>query len=269
MKIDSMPLQTSRWTPFLTLVRREVHRFLKVWAQTVLTPLVSSSLYFLIFGVSLGKNIQLMGGVPYLSFLIPGLVVLGCFNNAFQNSSSSIATARFGGELEDFKVAPLTNQQLIWAFCIGGLIRGLTVATVTFVVGEAFHYLVLGELQSFAQFHFFILFLCIGGLSFAALGVTVAFWAKTFDQLSAVSGFILVPLLYLGGVFFSIESLHPFWQTVAKFNPLLYLTNGARYGLIGASDLNVWHCLIVGILALILTHALAYRTLKKASFARW
>lgn len=256
-------------SPFVTLFEREIRRFLKVWAQTLLTPLISSSLYFLIFGISLGKNIQVMGDIPYLSFLIPGLVVLGCYNNAFQNSSSSVATSRFGGELEDFKIAPITTMNIIAAMSLGGLIRGSAVGLITLLVGEVFHFAVLDQVLGAAHPFFFLIFVCLGGLSFAALGITVSFWAKTFDQLSAISGFILVPLLYLGGVFFSIENLHPFWKTVAQFNPLLYLTNGARYGLLGTSDLDVWKCLFVGIAALVGTHMLAFRTLKRASFVRW
>jgi ABC-2 type transport system permease protein len=258
-----------RWIPFITLLKREVDRFFKVIVQTVITPFINSSLYLLIFGVSLGKSIQTNGQYNYLAFLIPGLVMMGCLNNAFQNSSSSVVTAKIGGDLEDFRVSALSNQQMIWAFSLGGLLRGFIVGFITFFIGEIFYKVTQGEFLGVVHPFLLIVFLALGSLTFAKLGICIAFWAKTFDQLSAVSGFILVPLTYLGGVFFSVSMLHPFWQAVSRLNPLLYFINGVRFSVLGTSDVSLEAAFIVSIVALGIAHMLVYFTISRGQFRRW
>lgn len=268
MKADA-PIQELRWTPFLSLLRREVDRFAKVLVQTVITPFINSSLYLLIFGVSLGRSIETGQSFNYLAFLIPGLVMMGCLNNAFQNSSSSVVTAKIGGDLEDFKVSALSDQQMIWAFSLGGLLRGFIVGFITFAVGQLFYFVTHGEWLGVVHPIMLVMFLAIGSLTFAKLGIAVAYWARTFDQLSAVSGFILVPLTYLGGVFFSIQMLHPFWQRVSLLNPLLYFINGVRYSVLGTSDVSMTAALAVSLIALLICHALVLLTLRNSTFRRW
>lgn len=258
-----------RFTPFLTLLRREISRFLKVAVQTIVTPFISSSLYLMIFGVSLGNRIVFDNNLPYLSFLIPGLVMMGCLNNAFQNSSSSIVSSKFSGDMEDLKVAPLSHLQIISAMMIAALIRGVVVAGVTLLVGEICYFLTQDHFLPIAQPLELLVFLSLGGLAFANLGITVGFWARSFDQLSAVSGFILLPLLYLGGVFFSIEHLPKFWKSVSLFNPLLYMINGVRHGLLGHSDVEPGRALAVSLLALAVTLLLALDSMRRGSFQRW
>ena len=257
-----------KWTPFFVLLQREVRRFMKVLAQTILTPMINSSLYLLIFGVSLGKSID-MGDISYLAFLIPGLVMMSCLNNSFQNSSSSIVSSKFNGELEDYRVSPLSPQQIIWAFALGGLTRGLIVGFITFTVGQVFYFVTQGEVLGLANPAHLLFFLVVGGLSFATLGISVAFWAKTFDQMSAVGAFILLPLLYLGGVFFSIESLHPFWKGLAQLNPLLYMINGVRYGVLGVTDVSMMKAAGVSCLSFLVFYTVALKTLGRGSFQRW
>jgi ABC-2 type transport system permease protein len=257
------------WRAFWTLYRREMLRFLKVVVQTVFTPLINSSLYLLIFGVSLGTNIKLESGASYLTFLIPGLIMMGVLNNAFQNSSSSIVSGRFSGDLEDLKIVPLTPQMILWAMAAGGLSRGLLVGLITYAVGELFRFSVEGNLTNVAHPMYLVFFLCVGGLAFAMLGISIAFWAKTFDQMSAVGSFVLLPLIYLGGVFFSIGGLHPFWQALAHFNPVLYLINGVRFGILGVSDVDVTTAGMVSLGALLFCYCLALRSLKVASYSRW
>lgn len=257
------------WTPFFVLVYREIQRFRKVIVQTVITPMINSSLYLLIFGVSLGGHIEIKGGISYLAFLIPGLVMMSCLNNAFQNSSSSIVNAKFTGELEDLRVAPISYNQLIWAYSLGGLVRGFVVGTVTFVIGELFYYFMNHNFLYIEHPLWLLLFMTMGGLAFAQMGMAVAFWARTFDQLSAIGSFVLLPLLYLGGVFFSIEGLHPFWQKLASFNPLLYMINGVRYGVLGVSDVGVGQSFIVSLVFLLVMFVTAWVSLKTASFQRW
>lgn len=258
-----------QFRPFLSLLKKEIKRFLKVSIQTVLNPLVSSSLYLLIFGVSLGRFIQIGEGITYLEFLIPGLVMMGCLNNAFQNSSSSIIVAKFSGDLEDLKVSPISYGQIISAVAIGGLFRGVLVGSVTYLVGTVFAYFSLGHFITIEHPIWLMLFIAIGGLAFSLMGLATAFWAKSFDHMSAVNSFLLLPLIYLGGVFFSIRTLHPFWQTLAQMNPLLYFINGVRYGVLGVADVAAEKSLLVSFLTLILLYAIAYRMLTRASFVRW
>jgi ABC-2 type transport system permease protein len=263
---QKVPLE---WIGFYTLFLREIKRFLKVIVQTVVTSFISSFLYLLVFGVSLGASVQLANGVDYLAFLVPGLMMMGLMNNAFQNSSSSVVTSKFSGDLEDLRVAPLTNRQIIWAMALGALVRGSVVATITGIVGEAFYYFQKGTLIGVAHPLILLYFVIVGGLLFGLLGISIAFWAKSFDQLSAFSAFILLPLTYLGGVFISIQSLHPIWQTISKFNPLLYLINGLRYGMLGTSDVSVEVSMLISFIGLIMFYFVAKLSLEKGSFQRW
>jgi len=262
-------MRDMRWTPFITLVRREIVRFFKVIVQTVVTPFVSATLYLMIFGVSLGPQIALTDNLPYLAFLIPGLVMMGCLNNAFQNSSSSIIASKFSGDLEDLKASPLSRTQIVWALSLAALIRGLIVGGVTFGVSEVIYKITMGTWLPIVSLEWLMIFLVFGGMAFANLGTCVAFWSKSFDQMSAVSGFVLMPLIYLGGVFFSIEHLPEFWREVSLYNPLLYMINGVRFGILGRADVEPYLALQVSGLAFLVTFILALRSLKKGSFQRW
>jgi len=263
--IPSVP----RFAPFWTLYIREMKRFLKVIFQTVVSPLITAVLYLLIFGVSLGSSIQPKHGFSYLAFLIPGLIMMSVLNNAFQNSSSSIVSGKFSGDLEDLRVVPLSQNQILWALCLGGLTRGFIVGLVTFFVGEIFYFVVQGEWLAIAHPVWLMAFLALGGLSFSMLGVPIAFWARSFDQVSAVGSFILLPLIYLGGVFFSLENLHPIWRTISHFNPVLYFINGVRFGILGVSDVNVWQAGLVAVISLFIFYVIALRSLRTGSYQRW
>lgn len=258
-----------RLIPFMTIYNREIQRFLKVSVQTVFSPLISSGLYLLIFGVSLGKSITIHQSVSYLAFLIPGLVMMAILNNAFQNSSSSIISGKFSGDLEDWKISPLRESEILFALALGGLTRGVIVGIITLITGIAFHYFVVGTVVPIYSIPAFLFFVVVGGLSFALFGVCVAFWARTFDQLSAINSFILLPLIYLGGVFFSVGDLHPFWQTISKMNPLFYFINGMRYGMLGLSDVDLQLAYIVSGVSLVGFYIIAYRALTRGSYNRW
>ncbi len=257
------------WTPFFVLLYREIKRFAKVLAQTIFIPAINSFIYLLIFGVSLGKNIQALKGLSYLEFLIPGLVMMGCMNNSYQNGSSSLLGMKFTGEIVDIKASPLTTQQIIWAMSLGGLCRGLVVGLVVLLSGEIFYYFHEGMWLIPAHPFYFVLFCIIGGLAFTKLGIAVAFWAKSFDHVSAIGGFIILPLISLGGVFFSLDNLSPFWAKVSYFNPLLYFINGVRYGVLGLSDVPVNVALWISLFGLFLFHIVAIVTLKKGSYQPW
>jgi ABC-2 type transport system permease protein len=258
-----------KWTPFFSLFKKEITRFLRVVIQTLLIPLVNSFLYLLIFGVSLGAHINTPGEVPYLAFLIPGIIMMAVLNNSLQNSSSSVITSKFHGDLEDLRTVPLSPLQIIAAFSLGGLFRGVLVGTVVLIVGEILYYNSFGAFLSIHNPFILLFFLIVGGLSFALLGISVAFWAKTFDQMSAFGGFILLPLLYLGGVFFSLSQLHPFWQGVSRLNPMLYFINGVRFGMLGQADIAWTYAALWSVASLALIGGLAYRSIVKGSYGRW
>ena len=263
------PRQELTWVPFVTLLLREIQRFSKVLAQTVFIPVVNSFIYLLVFGVSLGRDISALKDFSYLEFLIPGLVMMVCMNNSYQNSSSSFLGMKFGKDIMDLKTSPLTVQQIIWAVSLGGLCRGLFVGLIVFLTGELFYYYHESAFLWPTHPLYFLLFCSIGGLAFTKLGIAVAFYAKSFDQVSAIGGFIIVPLISLGGVFFSLNNLSPFWVKVSYFNPLLYFVNGVRYGVLGVSDVPIHLALGISLLGLFLFHVTAILTLKKSSYQPW
>jgi ABC-2 type transport system permease protein len=195
--------------------------------------------------------------------------MMGLMNNAFQNSSSSIVNAKFTGELEDLRVAPITSHQIIWAMSFGAVVRGATVGLITFLVGGVFHYFKQGEFLGIAHPILLIYFVVVAGLIFGKLGIFAAFYAKSFDQLSAVSAFIILPLTYLGGVFMSIEHLSPFWQFIAQLNPLFYLINGLRYAILGVSDVAPLKAVGISLVGLLFFHVLARFGLARGNFQRW
>lgn len=258
-----------RWNPFLSFSIREIHRFLKVLFQTVLIPIMHSSLYLIIFGVSLGSQLNFTEGVSYLEFIIPGLVMMSCLSNAFQNGSGSILSLKFGGDIIDLKASPLTFQQMLWALAFGGVCRGLLVGGIVFLVGEIFHFYYRGEWLIPFSFFYLIFFSIIAGMVFSKLGVAVALWAKTIDHIGAIGGLIITPLTYLGGVFFPLAVLSPFWQNVSLFNPVFYFINGIRYGILGQSDMNIIFCTGISVISLICFHFLCLLTMKYGSYHRW
>jgi ABC-2 type transport system permease protein len=166
-------------------------------------------------------------------------------------------------------VAPVTNNEIIWALSFGALFRGLLVATITFICGTLFYYMQKSDWLVIDHPLILIFFAITAGLMFGQIGICVAFWAKSFDQLSAFSAFILLPLTYLGGVFISLEHLSPFWQSVSRLNPLLYLINGLRYGFLGVSDVEISHAVVISLIGLVFFYGMAQVSLRKGSFQRW
>ena len=257
------------FVPFLAFLYQENLRFYKVIAQTVFIPATTAFIYLLIFGVSLGGNIQIGEGISYLEFLIPGLVMMGCMNNSYQNSSSSLLSYKYSGDIITLKASPISAQQLIWAISFGGLMRGCFVGAIQFFIGEIFYFVYMGKWLIPHNVFVLLLFLVIGGIAFAKLGMVVAFFGRNFDQISAFGGFIVMPLIYLGGVFFSLDSLSPFWIAVSRFNPLLYFINGVRYGILGVSDVPIFTAFIISLIGFVLFHLIAIVAIKKGSFQSW
>jgi ABC-2 type transport system permease protein len=237
--------------------------------QTIFAPFISSFLYLLVFGVSLGQHVQSKGDVSYLAYLIPGLMMMGLINNAYQNSSSSIVNMKFTGDLEDLRTVPLSNQTIVWAMALAAWVRGMIVAIVTWLTGSLFMYWQQGEILGVAHPLAFLFFSLVSGLSFGYIGIAMAFWAKTMDQLSAFSSFILLPLIYLGGVFISMDRLSPFWRSIAQWNPLLYFIEGFRYSFLGYSDVSIERAAVVSLAGLVIFYWRAVKSLRPGCFSRW
>jgi ABC-2 type transport system permease protein len=199
----------------------------------------------LVFGLSFSRVIGDFGNFTYLEFLVPGLIAMSALNNALQNSASSIMSSKFQNDLQDLRVVPLTTGQILMGYIGGSLVRGFLCGALVYVVGNIF---ILIQTGSFMRVdHPFILmgFIGLGSVFFSCLGIWAAFRARSFDEIGAVTQFIVMPLIYLGGVFYSLESLPPFWQKVAMFNPLVYFINGIRWGVMGQADFSVGLCLAV------------------------
>lgn len=254
---------------FITLFRREILRFCRVMVQTLVAPFVSAFLYLLIFGVNLGSKMNYQGEYNYLSYLIPGLMMMGFINNAYQNSSSSIANMKFTGDLEDIRIVPLSKHQIVLALGFAALLRGVIVAFVTWSVGTIFLFFINGQILTVKNPLALIFFITTGGLSFGFIGIVTAFLARSIDQLSAFSTFILLPLIYLGGVFMSVDNLTPFWRNIAQLNPLLYFIEGVRYSFLGVSDVYLVKATIISVVSVVLFYFAALKCLRPGAFTRW
>ena len=218
---------------FLTLVRREVNRFLKIKRQTVGAPLLETFLYISVFGAALGSRIKTLHGFDYVVFVIPGLIMMAWAINAFTNNASSILQQKFQRSIDDQLSSPASPLELLLAFSLGGFLRGLTVAVLTFVASSI--------LVGVPVDHVIVLIpaLFLVGFFFSQLGVLVGVRAEQFDDVSFAQTFILQPLIFLGGVFYSASLLPEPFQTLTHFNPIYYMINLTRYGFLGFSEANV------------------------------
>jgi ABC-2 type transport system permease protein len=213
-----------------TLLAKEVRRFMRVPGQTVLSPLISTTLYFVVFGYSLSGRVHEVDGVPYLEFIVPGLVFMGLANNAFLNSSSSLFITKIQNTLVDLLVAPLGPLELLAGFIGGAMVRGLLVGGLTWVVASLF-----------TGFHLMhapatLAFLLLSSYTFSVLGILAAVWAEKFEQINFFPTFVMLPLTFLGGVFYSVRELPSPWNVISHFNPMVYMVEGLRYGMLGKSS---------------------------------
>jgi len=220
-------------TSLFALLRREVSRFMRVWVQTIIPPIVTSTLFILIFGYSLGSRISSVSGVSYLEFIIPGLLMMGVIMSSYSNSNSSLYIAKHQGNVQELLVAPLSYWEIIVAFVIASTLRALIVGSGILAISMLFADVVIDNI-------FLVLFFVISvSVLFSLAGIATAIWATSFDKMNVFTTFLITPLTYLGGVFYSISMLPGVWQNVAKFNPILYMIDGFRYGFIGTSDIPI------------------------------
>lgn len=228
-----MSVLQSEWVAFSTIVRKEVRRFMRIWMQTLLPPAISMSLYFVIFGKLIGSRIGTMGGHSYMQFMVPGLIMMAVVTNSFANVVSSFYGAKFQRYIEELLVAPVSNHTILLGFVVGGVLRGLMVGAIVTGLSLFFSKLHVEHIGVTAAI------LLLTSLLFSLAGLINAVYANSFDDISIIPTFVLTPLTYLGGVFYSISELPPFWAALSQFNPMLYIVNAFRFGLLGHSDVNV------------------------------
>lgn len=215
---------------FWTLTRREVGRFMTLWKQTVFPPILSALLYILIFGEALGSRIQTIDGWPYTEYILPGLAMMGVLTSSYANSSSSLFVAKHEQYIEDILVAPLSYWEVVLAYTLGAMARGLMVGVLVLAVGA-----VITDIP-FAHPVWTLAFLVFVSALFSCAGLIMALWAESWDHVMLLLNFIITPLVFLGGVFYSIDMLPPVWRTVSMFNPIFFMINGLRYGVLGVAD---------------------------------
>ncbi|WP_226668955.1 ABC transporter permease [Microbulbifer aggregans] len=221
------------WTSFSTIFRREVRRFTRIWPQTLVPPVITMSLYFVIFGSLIGRRIGDMGGYSYMEFVVPGLIMMAVITNSYANVVSSFYSAKFQRSVEELLVSPTPNWVVMAGYVLGGVARGLIVGFVVTIIAMLFTSL------SVQHIGITILIVFLTSVLFALAGFINAIFANSFDDISIIPTFVLTPLTYLGGVFYSIDLLSPFFQGLSKLNPILYMVNAFRYGVLGVSDINV------------------------------
>ena len=241
---------------FRTLVYKETLRFWKVATQTVAAPVLTSMLYLLVFGHVLDGRVEPSPGVSYTAFLIPGLVMMSVLQNAFANSSSSLIQSKITGNLVFVLLTPLSHWEIFSAYVLASVARGLAVGFGVFVITCWFADL------SFVAPLWIVIFALLGAAMLGTMGLIAGIWAEKFDQLAAFQNFLIMPATFLSGVFYSIHSLPPFWQTVSHLNPFFYMIDGFRYGFFGVSDVSPWLSLSIVAGFLVILALASIRLLK-------
>lgn len=222
-----------------TIIRKEMVRVLRIWIQTIVPPAITMTLYFIIFGNLIGRRIGVMDGFDYMQYIAPGLIMMSVITNSYGNVVSSFFGAKFGRHVEEMLVAPMSYATIIVGHVAGGVLRGLLVGMLVTIIALFFTRLEVA--------HPFIMIsiVLLSSIVFSLAGFINAVFARKFDDISIVPTFVLTPLTYLGGVFYSISMLPEFWQTVSKANPILYMVNAFRYGILGTSDIGITHAYVI------------------------
>ncbi len=228
-----MSASNPNWIAFTTIARREVMRILRIWTQTLIPPAITMTLYFLIFGGLIGSRVGQMGGMRYMDFIVPGLVMMSIIQNSYGNISSSFFGAKFGRHIEELQVSPMPNWVILSGYVAGAVLRGLMVGAIVLVIAMFFTQVrVPHPLVTIAS-------VLLGAIIFSLAGFINAVYAKKFDDVAIVPTFILTPLTYLGGVFYSVKLLPEWAQAMTHLNPIFYMVNAFRYGLLGQSDVTM------------------------------
>ena len=223
------------WVAFKTILTKEILRFVRIWVQTVLPPAITMALYFVIFGKLIGSQIGDMEGFRYVDFIVPGLILMSVISNSYANVVSSFYSSKFQHNIEELLIAPLPNFIILAGYVAGGVVVGVVVTLVSLLFTDL-------SIHSYAVT---LVVFVLTSVLFATAGFINAVYANSFDDISIVPTFVLTPLTYLGGVFYSIGMLPTFWQQVSLANPVLYMVNAFRYGLLGVSDIAMWQAFTI------------------------
>ena len=240
-----------------TFIRKEMIRVLRIWVQTIVPPAITMTLYFIIFGNLIGRRIGTMDGYDYMQYIAPGLIMMSVITNSYANVVSSFFGAKYSGYIEEMLVSPMSNASIIIGHVAGGVLRGILVGALVTIVAlfftrlEVIHPLIMVSV------------VLLSSVVFSLAGFINAVFAKNFDDISIVPTFVLTPLTYLGGVFYSITLLPDFWQQVSKVNPILYMVNAFRYGILGTSDINIFYAYIILFAFIIILFSASFLLMKK------
>ncbi|MEQ9210125.1 MAG: ABC transporter permease [Pseudomonadales bacterium] len=236
-----------KFIAYETIIIKEVRRFSRIWLQTLVPPAITICLYFVIFGNLVGRRIGEMGGFQYMEFIVPGLIMMAVIQNSYSNVVSSFFSHKFQRSVEELLVSPVPNYVILSGFVVGGMARGLAVGFIVTIMSLFF-----ADLQIEHPL-ITVAVILMTSIVFSLAGFINAVFANTFDDISIIPTFVLTPLIYLGGVFYSIQLLPQFWQVVSSLNPIFYMVNTFRYGILGSSDVGVgWAFMILGIFIVLL-----------------
>ncbi|CAM5201211.1 ABC transporter permease [Alishewanella longhuensis] len=242
---------------FKSILDKEITRFMRIWVQTLVPPAITMSLYFVIFGSLIGSRIGEMNGFSYMEFIVPGLIMMSVITNSYANVASSFFSAKFQRNVEELLVAPVPNYLIVLGYVGGGMARGMLVGLIVTLLSLFF---VTIQIHNLA---IIVLTVVLTSMLFALGGLINAVFAKTFDDISIIPTFVLTPLTYLGGVFYSLTLLPGFWQQVAALNPIVYMVNAFRYGFLGYTDVSLWLALAVVVSFIVVLFSYAMYLINK------
>ena len=250
------------WIAYTTIARKEILRFSRIWVQTIIPPVITVALYFIIFGNLIGQRIGEMDGMTYINFIMPGLIMMSIITNSYANMVSSFYGAKFSRHIEEMLVSPIPNVVILLGFLTGGIARGLAVGLAVTLVSLLF--------TRFEVYNLFIVFsiAILTALLFSLAGLINGVYAKSFDDISIIPTFILTPLTYLGGIFYSIQLLPEFWQQASLGNPILYMINSFRYGFLGVSDIDLGIAFSVIIFFIVVLFSISMALLNRGTGIR-
>ena len=250
-------LMAVQWVALKTIVAKEIRRFTRIWQQTLLPPAITMTLYFVIFGNLIGPRIGDMGGVDYMSFIVPGLIMMSVITNAYGNVASSFFSNKFQRSVEELMVAPVHPGTILLGYVMGGVARGVAVGLIVTLLSLYFTQLSIHHLGVVVSI------ILMSAILFSLGGFINGMHARSFDDISIIPTFVITPLTYLGGVFYSMSLLPDFWQGLSRLNPILYMVNTFRYGILGVSDVSAWLSFAMMLLFIALLTAYSLYMLKR------
>lgn len=244
------------WIAFSTLVRKEITRFMRIWVQTLVPPVITMTLYFLIFGQLIGRQIGSMQGVSYIEYIAPGLIMMSVITSSYGNTVSSFFSAKFQSNIEELMIAPMPHFVVIAGYVVAGVCRGLLTGFIVTLVTACFVNI------HFSNMGIVVLTVILTSILFSLAGLLNALFAKSFDDISIIPTFVLTPLTYLGGVFYSLDMLPDVWKFISGFNPIVYMINAFRYGFLGISDIDISLSFLLILLFITCLYGMTYRLFK-------